>query len=79
MSEEKPAAKKATVKAKLRSVKKDDESPAYGVKHLAKSLKTEPHLLRVKLRNNKIKKNGKSYGWDTKSEMEAVVKKLQAA
>lgn len=71
----KPAAKKAAKKAKPAAA----EKPAYGVDYVAKALDKAPNLARVALRNANIKKSGKSYGWDTKADADAVVKKLKAA
>ena len=51
----------------------------FGVNELAKALKLEPSTVRVNLRKAKVKKAGRSYGWKTKAEMDAVAKKLSAA
>lgn len=49
----------------------------YGVDDVADALGIKPASARVQLRNNNIEKAGKSYGWNSKSEVEEVVKKLK--
>lgn len=61
--------------------KKEKEKTAtedfkYGVEDLADALGIKPASARVQLRNNNIEKAGKSYGWNSKSELEEVVKQL---
>lgn len=58
--------------------KKEKEKPAYGVDYIAEALGKAANLVRVQLRKNDIEKEGKSYGWATKAEADAVVKKLKA-
>lgn len=48
----------------------------YGVKDLAEKLGTKAASVRVRLRNHGIPKAGKSYGWNTKDELNAVIAKL---
>lgn len=51
----------------------------YGVADLQKMLgHGDPASTRVALRKHGIEKAGKSYGWDSKDELEAVVKKIKA-
>lgn len=64
---------------KAKSSPKKKEAPAYGIDYVAKALNKEAHLVRAQLRNRKIAKKGRSYGWATKSEADEVVKKLKAA
>jgi hypothetical protein len=50
----------------------------YGVKDLAAALGIKETSVRVKLRNAEVPKAGKSYGWNSKKELEEVAKQLQA-
>lgn len=52
--------------------------PKYGVTELAQALGVKETSVRVRLRNAGVEKNGKVYGWDTKSEMQAVVDRLKS-
>lgn len=67
----KPATKEKTAKAATEDFK-------YGVADVAEALDIEPASARVQLRNHNIKKAGKSYGWNSKTELEDVVKKIKA-
>ncbi len=80
MAKDKKAAKKTSKKGakKGASKKTPDEAPKYGVAELAEALGVTAATCRVKLRNAKIKKNGKSYGWASKSDLDKVVKALIA-
>jgi hypothetical protein len=55
------------------------EAPKFGVGHLADLLGLEPASVRVQLRNKKVPKAGKSYGWNTKAELQEVADQLKAA
>lgn len=77
-----PVAKKATTKkvaAKKPAKKEAAEKAAYGVDYIAKQLKKETGSVRIALRNAKVKKSGRSYGWNTKAEADAVISKLKKA
>lgn len=58
--------------------KKEPERPKYGVVQLAEALGTKPASVRVRLRNHGVPKNGKTYGWNTQKELEAVIKQLKS-
>lgn len=45
---------------------------------LAEALGIEPTSVRVKLRNAEIDKAGRSYGWNTQKDFDAVVKQLKS-
>lgn len=62
---------------KVKAEKKKDEEFKFGINQLADALKIKPASARVQLRDGKIKKAGKSYGWNTKAELDEVVKKLK--
>lgn len=72
------AAKKAT---KEEVVEKTAATPEfkYGVSDLAEKLDIKPASVRVQLRNKGVEKAGKSYGWNTKAELQEVVDQLKAA
>jgi hypothetical protein len=53
----------------------EEKELKYGVSDLAEAMGIEPASCRVWLRKRGIKKNGASYGWATKSEVEELVKK----
>lgn len=50
----------------------------YGVADLADKLGIKEASVRVQLRNKGIEKAGKSYGWNTKAELEEVIDELKA-
>ena len=50
----------------------------YGVQDIADKLGIKPASVRVQLRNKDIEKDGKSYGWDTKKELNEVIDQLSA-
>jgi len=59
------------------SVEKDQvETAKYGIADLAEALDIEPASARIRLRNAEIKKRAGRYGWNTKAELDEVVKKL---
>lgn len=49
----------------------------YGVPDLAELMGIKPASVRVQLRNHEIKKAGKSYGWNTKAELQEIVAKMK--
>lgn len=71
-------ADKAEKAEKVEKVKKETETFKYGVEDVAESLGIKPASARVQLRNHGIEKSGKSYGWNSKSEVEDVVKTINA-
>lgn len=71
--------KKADTKGKTKAAEKEEpETFKYGVADLAEKLDLEPASVRVKLRNAGIEKAGKSYGWNTKAELQEVIDELKA-
>jgi len=50
----------------------------YGVQDLADALGIKPASVRVQLRNNGIEKAGKSYGWNTKKELNEVIDQIRS-
>lgn len=57
--------------------KSKDKAEGYGVEAMAKFLGVQPATARVILRNNKVKKDGRSYNWKSKGELERVGKSLR--
>jgi len=51
----------------------------YGVPELAQALDIQPASVRVALRNHGVEKTGKSYGWATKADIQAVADKIREA
>lgn len=76
MAKEKAKAKET---AKEKPAKEEAESFKYGVADVAKALGVKDASARVQLRNHKVKKAGKSYGWNTKDELQAVIDKIRPA
>jgi len=74
MAKEKKIEKKA---AKVEK-KAEAETFKYGVSDLADKLGIEAATVRVRLRNANVAKAGKSYGWNTKAELEEVIAEIQA-
>lgn len=65
--------------AKLEKKEKTEKTEEfkYGIEDLANAMGVKPASARVQLRNNNIKKASKSYGWNSKTDLEEVVKKIQ--
>ncbi len=79
----KDKATKADTKGNKADKGKKDEAPAktefkFGVSDIAEKLGIKEASVRVQLRNKSIEKAGKSYGWDTKAEMQEVIDQLSA-
>jgi hypothetical protein len=62
--------------------KKEDKEEAqefkFGVADIAEALDIKPASVRVQLRNKGIEKAGKSYGWNSKTELKEVIDQLKA-
>ena len=75
-------APKADTKGKASKKAKDEDEAApefkYGVSDLADALDIKPASVRVQLRNKGIEKAGKSYGWNTKAELNEVIDQLKS-
>jgi hypothetical protein len=50
----------------------------FGVEDIAEKLDIKPASVRVQLRNKGIEKAGKSYGWNSKADLDAVIAQLKA-
>lgn len=65
------------------SKKAEDKAPAsefkFGVSDIAEALDIKEASVRVQLRNKGIEKAGKSYGWNSKSELKEVIDQLKAS
>lgn len=72
----KDKAKAAKADKSEKAAKADAPEFKYGVADLAKALNIKDASVRVQLRNKNVKKAGKSYGWNTKDELDTVVAKL---
>ncbi len=72
--------KAAAEKAKAEKARKAEEEKCdYGVPELAEELDIKEASVRIRLRNAEVPKAGKSYGWKTQKEFEAIVKQLTPA
>lgn len=71
---------KAEKAEKVEKTEKAEKSPEFkfGVAELAEKLDLKEASVRVQLRNKGIEKAGKSYGWNTKAELEEVAKQLKS-
>jgi len=64
-------------KEEKKSAPKEAESFKYGVDDLADALGIKPASARVALRKHDIEKAGKSYGWNSKAELETVIATIE--
>lgn len=84
--EKKKAPAAAAKKTETAPAKKEEAAPAkkeeptfkYGVKELAEALGIKAASVRVRLRSAKVAKAGKSYGWNTKTELQAVIDQIKS-
>lgn len=72
-------ADKASKKTEAKADKTEAKEHKFGISDLAEKLGIKEASVRVQLRNKGIKKDGKSYGWDTKAELQEVVDQLKAS
>lgn len=74
---------KPDTKGKKSKSNDEDEGSAqefkYGVQDIADELGIKPASVRVQLRNKGIEKAGKSYGWNSKSELKEVIAQLKTS
>lgn len=74
---------KPDTKGKSKKADKDEDDAApefkYGVQDIADELGIKPASVRVQLRNKGIEKAGKSYGWNSKSELKEVISQLRSS
>lgn len=80
----KDKAEKPDTKGKKSKASKDEDDDAapefkYGVQDIADELGIKPASVRVQLRNKGIEKAGKSYGWNSKSELKEVIAQLRTS
>ena len=70
---------KAAPKAKAAAkAKAPVEQMKYGVAEIANALSIKAASARVRLRNAGVAKSGKSYGWNSQKDLDAVVKQLKS-
>lgn len=74
------AAEKAPAAAPAEKPEKAPAEPAfkYGVKNLAEALGIKEASVRVRLRSHEVPKAGKSYGWNTKAELQTVIDTIKS-
>lgn len=81
-SNEKPDTKGKKAKAndaEEKESKAAEREFKFGVEDIAEELDIKPASVRVQLRNKGIEKAGKSYGWNSKSELKEVIDQLKAS
>lgn len=78
----KDKSKKADTKGKAKEDAKTEKAAErefkYGVEDLAETMGLKPASVRVQLRNHSIEKAGKSYGWNSKKDLDEVIAQLKA-
>jgi len=74
MAKDKGKGKKADAKAE----KEAEREFKFGVEDIAEELGIKPASVRVQLRNKGIDKAGKSYGWNSKSELKEVIDQIRS-
>ena len=65
-------------KAEAKSEKQAEREFKFGVEDIADELGIKPASVRVQLRNKGIEKAGKSYGWNSKSELKEVIEQIRS-
>lgn len=65
-------------KADAKAEKAAEREFKFGVEDIAEELGIKPASVRVQLRNKGIEKAGKSYGWDSKSELKEVIDQIKS-
>lgn len=74
-AEDKATAKKP---AEEKPVKEKAPEFKYGVSDIATKLGIKETSVRVKLRNHEVPKAGRSYGWNSKEELQKVIDAISA-
>jgi hypothetical protein len=69
---------KKSEKAEAKSEKQAEREFKFGVEDIAEELGIKPASVRVQLRNKGIEKAGKSYGWNSKSELKEVIEQIRS-
>lgn len=77
MAKDKKADKKSE-KVDAKTEKAAEREFKFGVEDIAEKLDIKPASVRVQLRNKGIEKAGKSYGWDSKAELQEVIDQLKS-
>lgn len=77
MAKDKGKSKKSD-KAEAKSEKQAEREFKFGVEDIADELGIKPASVRVQLRNKGIEKAGKSYGWNSKSELKEVIDQIRS-
>jgi hypothetical protein len=82
VAKDKKAAKADTKGKKVKEDAKEEKSAErefkFGVEDLAEELGLKATSVRVKLRNAGVEKAGKSYGWNSKKELQEVIDSLKS-
>lgn len=71
---------KEKIDTKAKPAAKDEaETFKYGVSDIAEKMGIDASAVRVKLRNAGIEKSGKSYGWNTKTDLNEAIDEITTA
>lgn len=76
MAKDKKNGKKADKAEK--ETKAEEREFKFGVEDIAEELGIKPASVRVQLRNKGIDKAGKSYGWNSKSDLREVIDQIRS-
>lgn len=69
---------KKSEKVEAKAEKAAEREFKFGVEDIADELGIKPASVRVQLRNKGIEKAGKSYGWNSKSELKEVIDQIRS-
>jgi hypothetical protein len=61
-----------------KETKAEEREFKFGVEDIAEELGIKPASVRVQLRNKGIEKAGKSYGWNSKSDLREVIDQIRS-
>lgn len=78
MAKDKGNGKKAKADKAEKETAAQEREFKFGVEDIAEKLGIKPASVRVQLRNKGIEKAGKSYGWDSKSELNEVIDQIKS-
>lgn len=78
MAKDKGKKDKKSDKAEAKAEKANEREFKFGVDDIAEKLDIKPASVRVQLRNKGVEKAGKSYGWNSKAEMDEVIAQIKA-
>lgn len=78
MAKDKGNGKKAKADKAEKETAAQEREFKFGVEDIAEELGIKPASVRVQLRNKGIEKAGKSYGWNSKSDLREVIDQIRS-